>query len=85
MKTYPARKRATDVNRSFLKWVDRDTKRPFFAFLNYMDTHDPYLPPKPYRVKFSKLKNPGGILNWRVGREDPKLTIEQIKSEIERI
>jgi arylsulfatase A-like enzyme len=78
----PARKRAADVNRSFLKWVDRDTKRPFFAFLNYMDTHDPYLPPKPYRAKFSKLKNPGGILNWRVGRDDPKLTKAQIDSEI---
>jgi arylsulfatase A-like enzyme len=79
----PARKRAPDVNRSALSWIDRDRTRPFFIFLNYMDVHDPYLPPQPFRNKFSPVKYPGGILNWRTGRSDPQLTPEQLQSEID--
>ena len=31
---------------SFLRWLDdRDKARPFFAFLNHFDAHEPYLPP----------------------------------------
>ena len=48
----PGRKCAADVNRAFLSWLDRDPEKPFFALLNYMDTHDPYLPPQPYRDRF---------------------------------
>jgi arylsulfatase A-like enzyme len=79
----PARKRASDVNRSVLHWLDRDDEKPFFVFLNYMDTHDPYLPPQPYYNKFSKFKNPSGILNWRVGRNNPQMTPQQLQSEID--
>lgn len=38
------RKTGDDVTGGFLRWVDRQERRPFFAFLNYMDAHDPYLP-----------------------------------------
>jgi arylsulfatase A-like enzyme len=78
----PGRRRAADINRSLLRWIDRDPGRPFFAFLNYMDTHDPYLPPRPYRTRFSKLANPGGLLNERVRREVP-LGSEQQQGEID--
>ncbi len=37
-----ARKYATDVNRELLSWLDDVGPRPFFAFLNYFDAHDPY-------------------------------------------
>lgn len=34
---------APKVNARALEWLDaRDTERPFFLFLNYMDTHSPY-------------------------------------------
>ncbi len=38
------RKGAAVVNRELLDWLTRRTqpKRPFFAFLNYCDAHDPY-------------------------------------------
>jgi arylsulfatase A-like enzyme len=43
-----------DVNRSFLEWVDRrDEDRPFFAFLNFFDAHEPYRPPEPFGFEFS--------------------------------
>ena len=36
------RKPASVVNEETLRWIDRDRQRPFFAFLNYIDVHNPY-------------------------------------------
>jgi arylsulfatase A-like enzyme len=38
---------ARAINRSFLDWLSRvrHHKRPFFAFLNYLDAHEPFHPP----------------------------------------
>ena len=33
------------INREFLDWQSSLGERPFFAFLNYFDAHDPYLAP----------------------------------------
>jgi arylsulfatase A-like enzyme len=49
----PARRKAGDVNRSLQHWLDRTSDRPFFAFLNYVDVHSPYLPERSYRYKFA--------------------------------
>jgi len=49
----PTRRRAADVNRSLLHWLDRNQEKPFFAFLNYVDVHTPYLPERSYRYKFA--------------------------------
>jgi arylsulfatase A-like enzyme len=43
-----ARPVADRLNARFLRWIDRDPGRPFFAFLNYFDVHHAYLPPAPY-------------------------------------
>jgi arylsulfatase A-like enzyme len=48
----PGRKDAWEVNETFLDWAEADSERPFFAFLNYFDAHQPYLPPEPYRSRF---------------------------------
>ena len=42
------RKRADEVNREALRWIERDTERPFFAFLNYLDVHYSYGGPQDY-------------------------------------
>lgn len=42
------RKRADVINQEILEWLDRDHQRPFFAFLNYFDVHDPYGGPSAY-------------------------------------
>lgn len=39
------RKTADDINTSFLSWLDARNGRPFFAFLNYYDAHEPFQPP----------------------------------------
>jgi arylsulfatase A-like enzyme len=36
--------RADEVNEPFLEWVDRNAGRRFFAWLHYMEPHDPYEP-----------------------------------------
>jgi len=79
----PARKHASDMNRALLRWIDTGRSRSFFAFVNYMDTHDPYLPPQPYRGRFSRAANPGGIINWRVGRSNPKMAPAELQGEID--
>jgi arylsulfatase A-like enzyme len=42
------RKRADVVNNEAMKWIGDDHQRPFFAFLNYFDVHDPYGGPRDY-------------------------------------
>jgi arylsulfatase A-like enzyme len=79
----PTRKYAEDVNRSVLHWVSQDDEKPFFAFINYFDVHDPYMPPQPYRSRFSSIPNPGGLINGFVDRYHPNLTAEQLQSEID--
>lgn len=49
----PGRRDATDIRTSFIDWLDHDRTRPFFAFLNVFDTHDPYLPPAPFDTLFA--------------------------------
>jgi arylsulfatase A-like enzyme len=45
---FGVRKRADVVNQEVTEWIDRDRQRPFFAFLNYFDVHDPYGGPRGY-------------------------------------
>jgi arylsulfatase A-like enzyme len=45
---FEIRKHAEVVNAEVLRWIDRDPQRPFFAFLNYFDVHDPYGGPHSY-------------------------------------
>ena len=49
-----ARKRASDITGDFLRWwrANESEERPFFAFLNYYDAHEPYLPPAPFDSLF---------------------------------
>ena len=49
-------KRAEDVNRHFLSWLSKKPKRPFFAFLNYYDAHEPYLPAPPFDKEFGDVQ-----------------------------
>src|SRR5262249_8382832 len=49
------RKSAAIINRDFFSWLSRQEGRPFFAFLNYFDAHEPYLPPPPFATMFGPL------------------------------
>ena len=43
---------AADMNAGLLAWLDQNDRRPFFAFVNYMDAHTPYTPPDSFAFKF---------------------------------
>ena len=70
------RKPGAEVNREFLAWETRAGARPWFAFLNYYDAHEPYLPRKPFVTRYSEGLPPrrlerlrfwnveGGIASW---------------------
>ncbi len=46
-------KGAREINESFLGWLNqRRSDRPFFAFLNYFDAHEPFIPPSGYEHRF---------------------------------
>jgi arylsulfatase A-like enzyme len=48
------RKNAAIINSEFLTWWSRrrQPERPFFAFLNYLDAHEPYVPPAGTPIRF---------------------------------
>lgn len=74
------RKAALDVNEEFLDWLDGRSAsgRPFFAFLNYIDAHDPYTPPAEFRAQFGWV----GGLYWlkSVGSTYSKEEIQQLRN-----
>jgi arylsulfatase A-like enzyme len=44
---------ARAINDGFLDWLGRRrSDRPFFAFLNYFDAHEPFVPPSGYKKRF---------------------------------
>jgi arylsulfatase A-like enzyme len=44
---------AAGINGAFLDWLGRRrADRPFFAYLNYFDAHDPFLPPPEFAGRF---------------------------------
>jgi arylsulfatase A-like enzyme len=62
-------KDAARVNHDFLAWLESPRQgRPFFAFLNYLDAHDPYLTPAGFDRHFGlKPESPADvetIRNW---------------------
>jgi len=82
------RKTAEELNRDFFDWLSsRKVQRPFFAFLNYFDAHEPYLPPQPFYDEFRSSNEPRK--NWlirhslRDGERSNKreMSAEEIKIE----
>ncbi len=49
-------KDAPVVTQNFIDWMPRAGQRPFFAFLNYYDAHDPYYAPAELRRSFRSGK-----------------------------
>jgi arylsulfatase A-like enzyme len=64
------RKSAALLNNDFLNWLSRNDQRPFFAFVNYFDAHEPFLPPSPFAAAFGprgrpkKNTNMSPATNW---------------------
>jgi arylsulfatase A-like enzyme len=46
------------MNEHALDFIDGRRGAPFFLFLNYMDAHDAYDPPRAYRDRFARIDDP---------------------------
>lgn len=77
---------ADDLNARFFGWVDQAQGRPFFAFLNYFDAHEPYLPPAPFDRKFGAGRRDGKHsplhhAQWNPAWPSRELTPDQLREE----
>lgn len=54
------RRIAPDVRRDLLRWVERDRERPWFAFVNFYDAHDPYVAPDDFLARMREVPRPLG-------------------------
>jgi arylsulfatase A-like enzyme len=63
------RRTADDIAEEFLRWRKRHPDRPYFAFLNLFDAHEPYDPPSPWDTLF------GHPELRRITRDRPSATV----------
>lgn len=63
----PGRSRSpgSEINDLGFEWIDRHIDDDFFLFLHYWDAHIPYLPPSPFKERYSAAS---------AGRVDPHVT-----------
>ena len=80
---YFERKDAVTINSEVVSWLStRPAGRPFFAFLNYYDAHDPYLspkrPPHPFGRTPASSQDFATLRNWLeiVKKRPPPRTVE---------
>ena len=60
---------AGDINGDFLAWLDhQEESRPFFAFLNYMEAHGPYVPPDSLNGRFGPVRTGRALADLSVRR-----------------
>jgi hypothetical protein len=83
----PGRKRAARLDHEFLKWLDGVDHRPFFALLNFLDAHDPYLTEDPFQSMYSPTPARGDVINFQFQpdkfRRKPKPTTAEVQAEID--
>ncbi len=75
---------AAGINDSFLSWLSRkwDRSRPFFAFLNYLNAHEPFLSPPESGPHFGLRPESPGELKMLLeywDRDKLKLTPREIE------
>ncbi len=76
---WPARKRADEVTGGLLRWLDERGDRPYFAFVNYFDAHDPYLAPPGFRTQLPQSRDDVILMRhwWSLPKD--KLTPAQVE------
>jgi arylsulfatase A-like enzyme len=65
---------AAETNARLRRWLAQRPARgaPFFAFINYMECHEPYQPPSPFRERCL----PGRCSRWQIARVSQQKAID---------
>jgi arylsulfatase A-like enzyme len=76
---WPARKRAPEVSGGLLDWLPQRGNRPYFAFLNFYDAHDPYVALPGYQTRGPASRDDVLLMRhwWWVAKD--KLSNEQVE------
>ena len=74
----PARKRAAEVSEGLKSWLARREDRPYFAFLNYFEAHEPYVPLPGYETRKLSSRDEALLIRhwWWLSKEE--VTSDQI-------
>jgi arylsulfatase A-like enzyme len=81
------RKPGASITDDFLGWREQNPDRPYFAFLNYFDAHQPYLPPADLAESFGPTgQRDFGLLELRpymgkIAQAEQSLSVEQAHAE----
>ena len=74
------RKEAPQINAEVLTWLTGDDRRPFFAFINYLEAHANYLPPPPFDTIFHLgvrgRRPPLGDTGYRRAKSEDAVDVE---------
>jgi len=54
-------RRADDVVKHALAWLNKRPQGPFFLWIHVFDPHDPYDPPEPYKTRYAKSLYDGEV------------------------
>jgi arylsulfatase A-like enzyme len=65
-------RRAKEVNKEVFNRLNllKQTQIPFFIFINYMDAHDPYIPPPPFDTLYTNMKQRFSLASYHEMRKD---------------
>ncbi len=56
-----AEQKGKETTRLACDWLDKNYRDPFFLFLHYYDSHDPYEPPEPFASQFPRNPYAGEV------------------------
>jgi arylsulfatase A-like enzyme len=82
----PNRFTAEEVTDAFLSWQAGNDQRPFFAFVNYFDAHEPYFPPDsvirqlPPGTRWNHFTYYTGLLSGVHARREEKWAMSQAEA-----
>ena len=77
---YPS---AQEVTERFETWLDRRPQEPFFAFLNLMDTHYPYLNDAQFAQRYPGAANPPTLAEWNALISSPKPPSDELQKRVQ--
>jgi arylsulfatase len=72
---------AASLTSRFLEWLEAETRRPFFAYLHYLDPHWPYTPPDSLRQLFpvpEGTRQDFNTVNWKIFEREIREGIVQL-------
>lgn len=67
------RRWSPEIIAEFLEWQEKNRSRPFFAFLNLYDAHDPYEPPREVRKTFAATPTNQDLYDAAIAYQDAAL------------